>query len=278
MLLSQIKDVCQTYGIKPSKSYGQNFLIDGNIVKKIIQESNLKKTDQVLEIGPGLGVLTEELLKVAGQVYCVELDKKVVAFLKDEYKKEITGEKLKLIEGDALKVDFKDYGLSDFNFKIVANLPYSITSAFFRKFLEFGPKPKEITVMIQKEVARRIMTRPGEMNLLALSVQFFADPEILFEVSSHCFWPEPEVNSAVIKLKLKEKLPKVNIKALFKLIRIGFSAKRKQLHNNLTAGFKSEGLSSFQVKEKIIKAGLTPDSRAQDLTLDDWLKLLKEFN
>jgi 16S rRNA (adenine1518-N6/adenine1519-N6)-dimethyltransferase len=278
MLLSQIQDVCQSAGIKPSKSYGQNFLIDQNIVKKIIAGSGLKITDRVLEIGPGLGILTDELIKISDQVYCVELDSRIVMYLKDKYKKQIKEGKLKLIEGDALKIDFKAHGLNDFNFKIVANLPYSITSGFFRKFLEHGPKPEEIIVMIQKEVAQRMVAEKGKMNLLALSAQFFAEPKILFEVSAHCFWPEPKVVSAVIKLKLKEKLPKVDVKALFRLMHVGFSAKRKQLHNNLTAGFKSVGLNSSEVKERIIKSGLNPDSRAQDLSLNDWLSLLKEFN
>jgi 16S rRNA (adenine1518-N6/adenine1519-N6)-dimethyltransferase len=278
MLLSEIQAVCESYNIRPSKSYGQNFLIDGNIIKKIISSAGLKKNDQVLEIGPGLGVLTQELLAVAGEVYCVELDRKVIEFLKSNFGSEIANGKLKLIEGDALKVDFKTYGLEDFKFKIISNLPYSITSGFFRKFLEHGPKPEEIIVMIQKEVAQRMIAPKGKMNLLALSAQFFAEPKILFEVSAHCFWPEPKVESAVIKLKLKEKLPKVDVKALFRLMHLGFSAKRKQLHNNLTAGFKSQGLSAGQVKELIIKAGLTPSARAQDLDLTDWLRLLQEFN
>ena len=231
-----------------------------------------------MEIGPGLGVLTRELLEVAGEVHCVELDNKVIEYLKDNFSAELTSGKLKLIEGDALKIDYKAQGLEDFKFKIISNLPYSITSGFFRKFLEHGPKPEEIIVMIQKEVAQRMVAEKGKMNLLALSAQFFAEVKILFEVSAHCFWPEPKVVSAVIKLKLKEKLPKVDVKALFRLMHLGFSAKRKQLHNNLTAGFKLQGLSAGQVKERITKAGLSPENRAQDLELADWLRLLKEFN
>jgi 16S rRNA (adenine1518-N6/adenine1519-N6)-dimethyltransferase len=270
MLPSKVKDLCQNYGIKPTRSKGQNFLVDDNIIKKIMDSANLQAIDQVLEIGPGLGVLTEKLLEQAKQVIAVELDKQVIVYLRTNFKKQLVSEKMILVEQDALKVNFREVGLKDFEFKIVANLPYSITSKFFRLFLEYGPKPTEIIVMIQKEVAKRIIAKKGEMNLLALSAQFFGEPEILFEVSRSCFWPEPEIDSAVIRIKLKQQLPEVDYKLMFRLARMGFASKRKQLHNNLAGGLKR---SSEEIKEVLKQLGFREDIRAQDLAVKDWIGL-----
>lgn len=274
MTSNDIKNICAKFDLYPSKSKGQNFLIDDNIVKKIITAADLLPTDKILEIGPGLGVLTSELLKVSGEVWAAELDKKIIEFLKVNYFRDLETGKLKLIEGDALKINFRELGLTDWSFKIVANLPYCLTSKFFRQFLEFGPKSTEIIVMIQKEVALRLMARQGEMNLLALSAQFFSEPKMLFTVPRSCFWPEPEVESAVVQLKLKKKLPSVDIKQLFRIARIGFSAKRKQLHNNLSGGLK---IKSVEVKRILAELGLREDVRAQDLRVEDWIKLTKRF-
>jgi len=276
MNTQNIKLLCLSYDLHPSKSKGQNFLIDQNIVKKIISTANLSKSDLVLEVGPGLGFLTSELLPVCRQVWAVELDKKIIAFLQDNFKLQLSAGKLKLIEGDILQVDLRKSGLDDWSYKIVANLPYNITSQFFRRFLEFGPKPVEMIVMVQKEVALRMVAKPGEMNLLALSAQFFSQPEILFYVSRSCFWPEPAVDSAIIRLKLNKKMPPVDEKLFFRLARIGFSAKRKQLHNNLAGGLASagkDGLSNEKIKKIFKDLGFREDIRAQDLNVDDWVNL-----
>lgn len=233
MTNQNIKLLCATHGVRPSKSKGQNFLIDQNIVKKIISAADLSESDLVLEVGPGLGVLTGELIKSAKEVWAVELDKKIISFFRDNFKRQLSAGKLKLIEGDVLQINLRKLGLDDWTYKIVANLPYNITSQFFRQFLEFGPRPTEMTVMVQKEVALRMVAKPGEMSLLSLSVQFFSQSKILFYVPRSCFWPAPAVDSAIICLKLNKKLPLVDEKLFFRLARIGFSAKRKQLHNNL---------------------------------------------
>lgn len=267
---AEIKSICEAYGIRPSKSKGQNFLIDENIIQKIIAGANLSKSDKVLEIGPGLGVLTRELIKASNDVSAVELDDRVINYLKESLATEIAANKFRLIEGDALRVNYKTEGFSDFGFKIVANLPYSITAKFFRQFLELGPKPTEIIVMIQKEVAQRLCAPVGEMSLIALSAQLFAQPEILFTVSSQSFWPAPEVESAVVKLSLKRDLGSTDVKKLFRLAKMGFAAKRKQLHNNLSGGL---GLTSDEVKAIFKKFGWREDIRAQDLGVDDWIKL-----
>ncbi len=272
---SEIKAACEAYGIRPSKSKGQNFLIDENIIKKIIDAAGLAKSDRVLEIGPGLGVLTRELISASGNVAAVELDDRVIAYLKQSLAGDISSGKFRLIEGDALRVNYRAEGFSDFNFKIVANLPYSITAKFFRQFLELGPKPSEIIVMIQKEVAQRICAPAGEMSLLALSAQLFSRPKILFTVSSQSFWPAPEVESAVVRLELKREIGSVDAKKLFRIAKIGFAAKRKQLHNNLSGGL---GLSSGEVKAVFKKFGWREDARAQDLSVEDWMKLSEILN
>jgi len=267
-----IQEICEEYHIRPSKAKGQNFLIDETIVEKIIESSGLSLEDTVLEIGPGLGVLTSELVINAKQVIAVEVDRQAIKYLNDNFGEEIKKEKLRIVEGDALRINYKAQGLEDFNFKIVANLPYSITSHFFKNFLELGPKPEEIVVMIQYEVAKRMIAEPGEMNLLALSVQLYSDAEILFKVPPQSLWPEPEVDSAVVRLILKKELVNADIKQMFRVAKMGFSSKRKQLHNNLSSGLK---LKTDVVKGIFAGFGWRADIRAQDLSLEDWIKLSK---
>lgn len=270
MNLTDIKNICQMYNIVPTKSKGQNFLFDQNVVEKIIQSANLTKNDTVLEIGPGLGVLTDYLIKESGQVVAVELDKKLINFLHKKYQQ---ADNLEIIEGDILKLAVSSLKLKT-PYKIVANLPYNITSNFIRNFLETDSPPTEIIIMIQKEVAKRIIAKKGEMSLLSLSVQFYAEPKILFEVSRNSFWPSPKVDSAVINLKLKDKIPFDDPKLFFKVAKIGFSAKRKQLHNNLANGLH---LKSDEIKTILKKNGLNEKIRAQDLAMEDWIRLSKSL-
>ena len=216
---SVIKNLCKELDIRPTKSKGQNFLIDGNILNKIVQAADLKKTDTVLEVGPGLGCLTMELAKRAGKVISVELDRKLAAYLREmiqEYNN------VEIVEGDILKLGVRGpanragrqgsgtaYSLFPVGYKIVANLPYNITSRFLRKFLTAENKPSEMVLMIQKEVAQRICAKAGDMSLLAVSVQYYGQPKIVDYVSKNCFWPSPEVDSAILRVKLRDnhKLP-----------------------------------------------------------------------
>jgi len=269
MTLNEIKDICQAYQIVPTKSKGQNFLFDENIVEKIITSANLDKQDTVLEIGPGLGVLTEHLVEKSGQVIAVELDRKLLGFLHQKYSQV---NNLEIVEGDILKLNIASLNLQT-PYKIVANLPYNITSNFIRNFLETASPPSEMIIMIQKEVAQRIVAKPGAMSLLSLSVQFYAEPKILFAVGRGSFWPSPKVDSAVISLKLKSQPVFGDSKLFFKIAKIGFSAKRKQLHNNLANGLH---LKSDQVKAMIKKIGLNEKIRAQDLAIEDWIRLLQK--
>lgn len=269
--LNQIKSLCTRYGFYPHKSLGQNFLIDQNIVKKIIQAANLTSADVVLEIGPGLGALTGELIKRAKKVIAVELDKKISAYLKAEF---FERNKIEIIEGDILKVNREKIGFKNFGYKLVANLPYNITSYVLRNFLDYPPKPKEMILMVQEEVAQRIVAKPGQMSILAAAVQFYAESEILFKISKNSFWPRPQVDSAVIKIKLKERLPDIDTKRFFRLVRVGFSAKRKQLHNNLAAGL---GLKNEEIKAIFRDLGWNEKVRAQDLNIEDWLNLVNKL-
>ncbi|MFH0955910.1 MAG: 16S rRNA (adenine(1518)-N(6)/adenine(1519)-N(6))-dimethyltransferase RsmA, partial [Candidatus Falkowbacteria bacterium] len=257
---------------KPARSKGQNFLIREEIYDDIVAAANLKLDDIVLEVGPGLGFLTAKLAKQAGRVIAVELDDKLVEVLR-------TGllaqgiKNVEVVNEDVLKFTSKTSLTPLFkgSYKIVANLPYNITSIFLRKFLEMENKPKLMALMLQKEVAKRICAEPGDMSLLAVSVQFYAKPEIVQIAGRENFWPQPEVDSSVVKISPHASfLAGEKEKDFFRLVKFGFSAKRKMLKNNLAAGFK---MSQNEAENKISKAGFNPKVRAQELSVGDWLKL-----
>ncbi len=313
--VSEIKSICAQYNITPAKSRGQNFLIDQNIVNKIISAAELKKTDLILEVGPGLAVLTNELAQKAKKVYALELDKRLVEFLRAEFAQkegkfnsphptlssiEERGNKRKenveIIEGDILKLvpdhergfNINNLGLKDFGYKIVSNLPYNITSHFLKLFLGLTDRrPSEMIIMVQKEVGERLTAKPGGMSLLSLMVQFYSEPEILFKISKNSFWPAPKVDSVAVKLKLKENLPEINIKDFFRLARSGFSARRKQLHNNLAGPPRVDertrveagglGRKNAEIKDIFKKIGFDEKIRAQDLGVEDWVRLVKSL-
>ncbi len=273
-LFEQTKELCRLYDIKPARSKGQNFLIEEKIYDDILLSANLKPDDVVLEIGPGLGFLTFKLAKVAKRVIAVELDDKLAGVLKTGLAAKNV-KNVEVVNEDILKLQITNYKLK--NCKIVANLPYNITSIFLRRFLEIDQKPKLMVLMLQKEVAERICAVKGSMSLLAVSVQFYADAEIIQIVPKENFWPKPEVESAIIKitphpnfLLSKEK----EEKDFFQLVKFGFSSKRKMLKNNLAAGFR---ISHNEAENKIIKAELSPKIRAQELSVDEWLKLFVNF-
>ena len=223
---------------------GQNFLKSKSIVDKIIQTADLKKSDTVLEVGPGRGILTEELIKHADKVLAVEKDKELVEVLKEKFSAEGGSayggkdcDNLEIISGDILKIDhwklFENYKLKIKNFKIVANIPYYITSYFLRKFLETEHQPTTMVLMVQKEVAERIMAKPPKMNLLAISVQVYGEPKIIAPVSKGHFSPSPKVDSAIIKISnISHKFFNegsstsfIDEKDFFELVKKGFSQK-----------------------------------------------------
>lgn len=256
---------------------GQNFLNNKAVITKIIQAADLTRDDFVLEIGPGKGILTEELAKVVGKVVAVELDRNLIPFLKNKFENQ---KNITIIQGDILKTDLKNILRSSVSkYKVVANLPYYITSPIIRLFLESKIPPKFMILMVQKEVAERITAKAGNMSILAVSVQYYADAKILFEVGKENFDPVPEVDSAVIKITPHPNpLPKrgegEDGRKFFQIVKAGFSAKRKTLVNNLTNGLH---LDKNIVEEKLKTAGLKPTVRAQELSMEDWKRLVKLF-
>lgn len=261
------------YGISPSKIYGQNFLMDDEAVKKIIELSNVEKEDLVVEIGPGFGVLTRELAAAAGEVISFEIEKK----LKDYWDSLLPKyPNLKIVWGNALR-NFpdasKDFGKG---YKVVANLPYQITSAAIRMFLEAQNPPQNMTLMVQKEVGERICAKPGDMSLLAVSVQYFADPMFEFVVPSSSFWPSPKVDSAVITIKIKPRtMEKEAEKWFFTVVKQGFSNRRKLLIKNLSGLIDNKGRKELSLV--FGKLSLLPTVRAQELSVDVWQKLASEI-
>ena len=301
-LLKTTKQLCRLYDIKPARSRGQNFLIKEEAYEKIIKAADLKKDDIVLEVGPGLGFLTTRLAKIVKKVVAVELDDKLAEVLRTGLMAQgiypvksgdagiLPSAKLfdrvknvEIINGDILKIPplnlplVKGESPQGRGFKIVANLPYNITSIFLRKFLSAENKPEMMILMLQKEVAERIVASPPKMSLLAVSVQFYAEAKIVEIVPAACFWPKPEVDSAIIKLivETRGRASVQNEKEFFKLVKIGFSAKRKMLKNNLVAGYH---IPQEEAGERLKNNGFNPKIRAQELSVEDWLKLFGEFN
>ncbi|MFZ5982242.1 MAG: 16S rRNA (adenine(1518)-N(6)/adenine(1519)-N(6))-dimethyltransferase RsmA [Patescibacteria group bacterium] len=251
---------------------GQNFLVDQSIVKKIIESANLEKDDFVLEVGPGKGILTVELAERAGQVMAIEIDTTLIPALKNKFKNQ---KNVEVVNEDILKISLPSLLGSCLKYKVIANIPYYITSKIIRLFLENNFPPEEMILMVQKEVAERIVACPGKMSLLGLSVQYYATAKILFEVPRKCFSPIPEVDSAVIRITHRmEHGTEEKTRKLFRLARIGFSSKRKTLLNNLANGLH---LNKELVLEKLKSAGFSEKTRAQELSLADWKNLTEFF-
>jgi 16S rRNA (adenine1518-N6/adenine1519-N6)-dimethyltransferase len=254
--------------LKPKKFLGQNFLKNEGIADQIIDAAGLSKEDTVLEVGPGTGILTARLTRAAGQVLAVEKDFDLI----DKLRRGMGQKNLKLIHQDALWFDqslLLDY-------KVVANIPYNITSPLIRKFLEQTPRPKLIVIMVQFEVAERITAKPGDSSrgLLTLIVEFYAESEILFKVGRQEFFPAPEVDSAVIRITPKKILPDIEPAVFFKVVKAGFSSKRQQIHNSLAGTLR---LEKDMVLKLLSDSKIDFKSRAEDLALDDWLVLTKKY-
>jgi 16S rRNA (adenine1518-N6/adenine1519-N6)-dimethyltransferase len=270
-----IKNLLEKHKIQPSKGLGQNFLIDKEVVKKFIESAELKPNDVVLEIGPGLGVLTQELAKKAGRVIAVEKDPNMVKVLK-ELLDCWNARNVRVVKDDILKINPKYYIIPNTKYKIVANLPFYLTAPVIRKFLESNYQPREMILIVQKEVGQRICAKPPDMNLLAVSVQIYAKPEIVSYISKNSFWPKPKVDSAIIRIAplINTDRKLINADLFFKIVRAGFSQPRKQLLNNLskTLKFNKEKTKSWLLKNKI-----QPIQRAETLKVCDWINLTKSF-
>lgn len=266
-----IKELLAKHEARPSKGLGQNFLIDKNVLNKIIEASNIKIEDIILEVGPGIGTLTKELAKKAKQVVTIEKDETMVEILEETLK---DFHNIEIIQDDILKIDSK----IPKKYKIVANIPYYLTSPLIRKFLEYKNPPEVMTLMIQKEVAQRICSTPPNMSLLAVSVQFYAEPKIVSYVSKNCFLPAPKVDSAIIKIAPNKK-PNIPPDLFFKVVKAGFSHPRKQLVNNLTTLNSLNGvkLIKVQISDWLSKNNIKQNQRAETLSVADWINLAKTF-
>lgn len=275
--------ILKKYNIKANKSLGQNFLINEEVVNKIIESSNISKKDLVIEIGPGLGTLTKELLENANKVICVELDKRMVEILKDRFK---LYSNFELLNQDILKTDLKNIIEKEKQskeiekVKIVANLPYYITTPIIMKLLEEKLDLESITVMIQKEVADRLTAIPGEKNTGAItySVYYYAEAKEIMEVPNYSFIPEPEVTSEVIQLKIRKelKVKTQNEKMMFKIIKNSFTQRRKTLLNALTNTkiFKEKN-TGIEILKKL---NIPENARAEELTLEQFAKIADEIS
>lgn len=264
-----LQHLCQKYGLRPSKQYGQNFLLNEEVVEKMIEAGKINKKDTVVEVGPGFGVLTLSLCEQAGKVIAYEIEKKIEPYWEERVKEY---KNLEIIWGNVLynkEFNFKKY-------KVIANLPYQITSQVIRFFLEQENKPESMVIMVQKEVGERICAKPGDLSVLGLSVQFYGEPEIVAIVPRDNFYPAPKVDSAVVKIVLKKDLPEVNEKKFFDFSKAGFINKRKLLIKNL------KNYLGKKNQEKIDKAfekmDFSNNVRAQELSLEEWIKLFKEIN
>jgi 16S rRNA (adenine1518-N6/adenine1519-N6)-dimethyltransferase len=288
-LKNRTKAVLYDYGVRPSMGLGQNFLIDRQVLGKIIKVADLGSSDLVVEIGPGIGNLTRELAGRAKKVIAVEKDPSLARILNDEFRiKNIKN--VKVVKGDILKIPYSIFHIPH-SYKVVANLPFYLVAPLTRRFLEAKFPPQVMVLVVQKEVAQRICSRPPEMNLLAVSVQFYAEPKIVSYVSRKSFWPEPKVDAAIIKVSgIRYKVLSIDKDLFFKIVRAGFSQPRKQLANNLTKNLKlntravakggKEDLSSL-TKTKVInwlkKNKIRPSQRAETLKIRDWLNLSRSL-
>ncbi|MEI6054154.1 MAG: 16S rRNA (adenine(1518)-N(6)/adenine(1519)-N(6))-dimethyltransferase RsmA [Candidatus Saccharibacteria bacterium] len=254
--------------LKNNKSLGQHWLHDREVLSHIADCADLNEKDTVLEIGPGLGTLTSELLRRVGKVVAVEFDSELARKLPGQF----PGKNLEVINQDILKFDLNTLPVG---YKVVANVPYYITSKIIQMLMTANNKPSTTVLLVQKEVAQRLAAKPGQMSILAVSAQVFADVSLGDIVPAKLFIPPPKVDSQVVVLKTKEEsfFSDVNELDFFKVVKAGFSAKRKKLRSSLAGGLN---LPKGEIENILRNADISPDVRAEALNLNDWLRLLAE--
>lgn len=262
------KDILVQHDLRPRYGLGQNFLIDQNVIKKLLTASHIQSEDTVLEIGPGIGTLTQELATHAKQVIAVEKDPKMVKILE---KTLADFKNVKIIQGDALTLNHQ-LGLK--KYKLVANLPYYITAPVLRKFLETKNQPESLTVIVQKEVAHRICAKPPKMSILAVAIQVYASPKIVSTIKKTSFWPQPKVDSAILHVTPLFHPYPLNFPMFFTVVKAGFKQPRKQIVNNLS---KELHLLRTQTEQWLLLHNIQPTQRAETLTIQDWINLTKSL-
>lgn len=259
----------RAWGIRPARSKGQNFLLDADVVERIADASGAGPLDRVLEIGPGLGILTEALLRRGAAVTAIELDDRLAPRLETHFGAD---QRFRLIHGDATAIDPSDIFEPGQAYRIVANLPYGVATVIIRHYLESARPPDTLIVMVQKEVAERMTATEGNLSLLTLAIQLYTEPEYLFTVPKEAFHPAPEVTSAVVRLSVRRDIP-IDAPArnrLFTLATIAFQQKRKTVLNSLSRGLDIDkaGLST-----RLGAIGIDGSQRPQALSFDAWLRL-----
>jgi len=266
---AQAKSLLRQFGLKARKSLGQHFLVDEAVLNTIIEAAELSLKDTVIEVGPGLGILTNELARRAGQVIAVELDAELASLLQ---RRLVSLSNLLLINADILQVKLSQLLGGKSKYKVVANLPYYITSPVLRYFVEASPKPSLMVVMVQKEVGQAIVASAGNMSLLAVSLQMYSRIRIVSPVPAQSFYPQPKVDSVILRFDiLPEPAVKVaDIRGFFEVVKGGFSSPRKQLHNSLAHGL---GMKPAEVAPFLKRAAIDTERRAETLSLEEWAKL-----
>lgn len=264
----ELKHLKSLYGIVPRKEQGQNFLLDTTVIDDMIAAAALTPDDIVLEVGPGFGVLTTALAERTQKVIAVEQDRNLTRAIQ-----KLTSQhaNIEIHNTDIRTFNRADAGLTDDGYSLVANLPYSISSWVFREFLEKAPRPKQMVVMVQYEVAKRLMEKPGKMSVLTVASHLFATTELVREVPPESFSPQPRVNSAVIKMTLHTPQSE-NPEGLLSLAKMGFSSKRKKLTNNLKSGY---GVDHATVTKWLSLANIAENTRPQELSVEEWEQLRK---
>ena len=279
-LLAQTRKLLRKFDLRAKKGLGQHFLIDDNVLEAILTAAELSPADTVIEVGPGLGLMTAELARRAGWVIAIELDNR----LADILKKTLSHDNIVILNEDVIGTDpaallqgrAPSFPSALRLYKVVANLPYYITSPVLRHFLEASVKPELMVVMVQKEVAKAIVAEAGQRSVLSISVQFYGKPSIVTYVPAVSFLPAPEVDSAVVKIDVYRQPPVDvdNVDSFFKLVRAGFTAARKQVANSLSQGL---GLPKSEILDLLEQADIDPQRRAETFTLEEWAALYKLF-
>jgi 16S rRNA (adenine1518-N6/adenine1519-N6)-dimethyltransferase len=261
-----LKNLLASLRLRPKDYMGQNFLVSEEVLDEILAVAEIKKGERVVEVGPGLGALTEKLADAGAIVFAIEKDKSLVEVLS----RSVKNKNVEIISQDILKFNFAQIKSP---YKIVANIPYYLTSHLLQILLALENKPSHMVLMMQKEVAERLIAEPGELSILGISVQIFADVHIAAGVPKENFWPMPKVDSCVVVLKPKNKYPEItDQKLFFRILKIAFSGKRKQIHNTLSNGLK---IDKEKTSNLLKRSGIDPQIRPQDLEIEQWIKLYR---
>jgi len=264
------RSLLRKHAVRPNKRLGQHFLFDPAALDRVIDAAGLTGDETVLEIGAGVGSLTWCLAHRAGRVVAVEIDRRLIAALNEVV---ASLPQVQVVQGDILTLDLASL-VGETPYRVVANIPYTITSQLIRKLLEDRAPAARLVLTLQREVAERIVAEAGEMSLLALSVQLYGVPAIVGSIPAGAFYPPPKVDSSILRVDLHESppVPRELVPAVFRLARAGFGQKRKKLRNALAAGM---GTSPAEADELLERAGISPERRAQELTLEDWGRLAR---